>query len=111
MTRDSGIVIRDLKYPASHIPSPGSRISHPGTRIPSPASSLHLLEISRLPTFVHRGFGRAVEPEDGEISFAGHRGLPVAFLALGRFRPEVKVDAARTIGLIEIKLRCINAID
>jgi hypothetical protein len=76
--RNAWPAIRDFKI--SRIPFLQSRISYPGTRIPSPAASFHLLEISRFPTVVQRGFGRAVEPEDGEISFAGHRGLPVTFL-------------------------------
>ena len=71
MARDSGFAIRDFKI---------SRISYPGTRIPSPVASFHLFDISRFLTVVQRCFGRAVEPEDSEISFAGHRGLPFAFL-------------------------------
>jgi hypothetical protein len=56
--------------------------------------SLHLFDVTGLPTLVKGGFGRAVESDDGEIPSAGHRGEPVAFLGRGRFRPEIEVRAA-----------------
>src|ERR1700754_4263569 len=59
--------------------------------------SVLLLEIAGLPALVEGGFGRAVEPDDGEIPSAGHRGEPVAFFALRSFRPEIEVRAAVSV--------------
>ena len=47
--------------------------------------SFHHLEVARLPTPVEGGFGRAIEPEDCEISLARHRRKPVGFFTLGCF--------------------------
>src|SRR5262252_7612957 len=51
-------------------------------------------DVSRPPALVDGSLGGRVEPENGEVSLAGHRGQPVALLTLGRFRTEVDVRAA-----------------
>jgi hypothetical protein len=66
-------------------------------KIRKAVSSFNLLDVSRLPALVDGGFGRAVEPEDSEITSAGHSGEPVAFFACGCFGPEIEVHA--TVGV------------
>src|SRR5262245_12330501 len=60
-------------------------------------SSLYLLDIAGFPAFVDRRFGRAVEPQNREIAFAGQRLQPVALLAVRRFGAEI--DIGRTVGV------------
>src|SRR6185295_11851385 len=55
---------------------------------------IRLLDVSRLPTLVDGGFGRAVQAEDGEVSSSRHGGEPVGLFARGRFRPKIEVRAA-----------------
>src|SRR5205814_2173999 len=56
--------------------------------------SLHLLDVAGLPSLVDGRFSWAVEPEDGEISFAGDGGEPVGLFAHRCFGAEVEVRAA-----------------
>ena len=52
-----------------------------------------LLEVPGLPALVDRRLRRSVEPEDDEVSLAGHGGEPVSLLARGCFRPEIELRA------------------
>ena len=57
-------------------------------------SLLHPLDVPWDPALVEGGFGRAVEPEDGEVSSARHGGAPVALFAFGCLGSEVDIRAA-----------------
>src|SRR6516225_12416395 len=63
-----------------------------------PSSSLHLLNVSGLPALVDRSFGRAVKPEDGEVSLARDGREPVALFAFRGLGTEI--DIRRAIGIL-----------
>src|SRR5262245_50578618 len=58
------------------------------------ARSAHLFDVARLPALVDRRLRRAVEPQDGEVAFAGNGSQPVPFLAARRFWTEIQVGRA-----------------
>ena len=52
-------------------------------------TSIDLVDVARLPALVDRWFGWTVEAQDREIAPARYGCQPVAFLAIGRLRPEI----------------------
>src|SRR5215471_9677951 len=60
--------------------------------------SLRPLDVTRLPALVDRGFGRRVQPQDGEVALAGDGGQPVGLLTLRCRRAEIEIRAA--IGIL-----------
>src|SRR5262249_17149816 len=59
--------------------------------LPPAGASLDLLDVAGLPALVDRGFGRSVEPQDGEVALARDGAHPVVFLAAGGRGTEIEV--------------------